>query len=84
MNIINKIKNLITEIRIRWTSESPKFWKVIQSFSITVGSIAASIVAGDKIFDLQTLGVAPIIFTVCGYILTFCCALGLAAKITKQ
>jgi len=79
-----KMSNVIKEIYERWKAESPSFWKKIMKLSVTLGSAALGIILADKQFDLQSLGVDPIIFTVCGYILTFCGALGLASKLTKQ
>lgn len=76
--------NTFKEIKERWNAESPKFWKKILGFSVSLGSSAVAILGADKMFDLQTYGVPGIIFTICGYIITACFALGLAAKITKQ
>lgn len=81
MKIINKT---ISELKERWKSETPDFWKKTLKFSLTLGTSAAGVIAVDKFFGLQDYGVSPIIFTVCGYIITFCGALGLAAKLTKQ
>ena len=78
------LKKFIQELLDRWKSESPVFWKKIMNFSITLGSAAIAILGADKMFDLQTYGVSPIIFTICGYVITFCAATGLMAKITKQ
>jgi hypothetical protein len=35
-------------------------------------------------FDLQSYGVPQLIFTIAGYVIVACAALGLAAKITKE
>jgi len=84
IKLIEYLKDFIKESKERWNAESPEYWKRILKFSIKLGTIAASIIAGDRFFDLQQYGVDPIIFTICGYILTACCALGLSAKITKK
>ena len=78
------MKKLIQEVLTRWKSESPIFWKKVMKISVTLGSAAIAILGADKMFDLQIYGVSPIIFTICGYIITFCTATGLMAKITKQ
>lgn len=72
------------ELITRWKSESPVFWKKVMKISITLGIAAIAIISADKMFGLQDYGVSPIIFTICGYIITFCGATGLMAKITKQ
>ena len=54
-------------------------------WSIGIGTAAVSVVGVDKLFNLQdTYGVSPMVFTVCGYIIVFCAALGLASKITTK
>ena len=72
------------ELRERWVAESPKFWKKVLNFSVTLGSSAAAVIGAEKLFDLQSYGVPTIIFTICGYIIVACATLGLSAKITKQ
>lgn len=53
-------------------------------YSITLGTTAVSIIGADKMFDLQYYGIPQIIFTICGYIIVACAAIGISAKITKQ
>ena len=72
------------EIKERWDAESPIFWKKIQAIAIKLGLSAVSVLGVGKLFDLQTIGVSPIVFTIAGYIIVGCATLGLAAKITKQ
>ena len=72
------------ELIKRWKSESPEFWKKIEKYSLILGSGAFGIITLDKLIDLQNYGVPAIIFTICGYILTFCAGSGLMAKITKK
>lgn len=81
---MNKMSSIIREVYERWKAESPLFWKKIMNLSVTLGTAALGIILVDKQFDLQSLGVSPIIFTICGYVITFCGALGLASKLTKQ
>ena len=76
--------NWISEITERWKSETPDFWKKIIKFSVTLGTSAVAVIASEKMFELQSYGVPTIIFTICGYIIVACAALGLAAKITKK
>ena len=78
------MEKILKEIRIRWKTESPIFWKKILNKCIYIGSTSVSILGAEKLFDLQSYGVPPIIFTICGYIIVACASLGLAAKITKE
>lgn len=82
--IKEKTREMYATLHDRWHSESPIFWKNIMKYSVTLGSTAAAIIGSDKLFDLQYYGVPQIIFTICGYIIVACAALGLSAKITKQ
>lgn len=72
----------IKEIKSRWNAKLNAFWKRILRVSITIGSAAAGIMLANTTFGLEQY-VAPIIFTISGYILTACGAMGLAAKLTK-
>ena len=75
---------LIQEIKERWVAESPEFWKKVLSFSVTLGTSAVAVLGADKLFELQSYGVPQMVFTIAGYIIVACAALGLSAKITKQ
>ena len=77
------MKKYLKEINSRWNSEINKFWKNILHTALTLGVASGGVVTVNSVFNLTSLGVAPIIFTVCGYILAICGALGLAAKLTK-
>lgn len=72
----------IKELKNRWNAELNKFWKKVLKMALTIGGSAAGILLANTTFGLEQY-VAPIIFTVCGYILTACGAMGLAAKLTK-
>lgn len=74
----------LEELKERWSAESPIFWKKIQKYCTVIGISAVSTIGVDKLFDLQSYGVSQIIFTICGYIIVACAAIGLSAKITKQ
>ena len=76
-------KPFVEQVKIRWKSELNKFWKKVLSLSLIIGSSAAGILLADSTFGLQSIGVNPFIFTISGYILTFCGAAGLMAKLTK-
>lgn len=76
--------NTTKEIKERWSSEMNEFWKKILHYSVIIGTSAAGVISADMIWNLQNYGVHPIIFTISGYILTACGALGLAAKLTKE
>jgi len=73
----------IKEISSRWNAKLNKFWKRILNLSLIIGSSAAGILLADSTFGLQAVGVNPFIFTISGYILTFCGAAGLMAKLTR-
>lgn len=76
--------NFMQEIKERWKSESPEFWKKVLKYATTLGTSAVAVLGSDKLFDLQSYGVPTGIFTICGYIIVACVAFGLSAKITKQ
>ena len=73
----------IKEISSRWNAKLNKFWKKVLKFSLILGGSAGGILTIDGIWNVQSFGVPAIIFTVCGYVLTACGAMGLAAKLTK-
>lgn len=72
------------ELKTRWASESPIFWKKIMTLAISLGTSAVAVVSADQLFGLQAYGVSQIIFTIAGYIIVASAAVGLSAKITKQ
>lgn len=85
-------KKLLENYKIfkdRWNSEINEFWNRILQLSLKLGGFCIGILGMDygikQLFQisLQDLGVPAIIFTVCGYVLTACGAMGLAAKLTK-
>ena len=77
------MKKYWKEIKLRWSSEINKFWTKILNLSLTLGIASGGMITVNGMFNLSNIGVSPIIFTVCGYILTACGAMGLAAKLTK-
>lgn len=87
MEKIHKItkKSFWKQLQERWTATSPKFWKTIENYMIVIGTSAISVLAADKMFDLQsTYGINSLIFTISGYVIVFCFAMGLSAKLTKN
>ena len=74
----------LQEIKERWSAETPKFWEKMLNFSVTLGTSAVAMIAADKMFELQAYGVPQGVFTIAGYVIVFCAALGLSAKITKK
>ena len=78
------MKEIIQEIKERLKSDTPKFWKQVRSFAVTIGTSAVSLIGADKLFDLQDYGVPQLIFTIAGYVIVACATLGLAAQITKK
>lgn len=75
--------NWYKEIKARWVAETPEFWKKVLNFSISLGTSAVAVLGVDKLFELQSYGVPQMVFTIAGYIIVACAALGLSAKITK-
>ena len=75
-------KPIVQQVKYRWKSQMNKFWKKILKYSVIIGSSAAGVLFANTTFGLSNY-VSPMIFTVCGYILTACGAMGLAAKLTK-
>lgn len=82
--MIVKDKSIYKELIDRWKSESPEFWEKIKKYSVILGTSSLGIISLNEVIDLQALGVPAIIFKICGYILTFCAASGIMAKITKK
>ena len=74
---------LYQELKERWSSETPEFWKKVMNFAITLGTSSVAVLAADKLFELQSYGVPQTVFTIAGYVIVACAALGLSAKITK-
>ena len=78
------------ELIKRWKSESPEFWRRILSVSLKIGGSALGIISVDAAiklvagYGLEELGIPHILFTVCGYVLTWCGAMGLTAKLTVK
>ena len=76
-------KPVLEQLKIRWKSQMNKFWKKVLKVSLVIGSSAAGILLANTTFGLEQY-VAPIIFTISGYILTACGAMGLTAKLTTE
>ena len=75
---------MLKELKERWKSESPDFWKKVKNFAVTLGTSAVAVLASDKLFDLQNYGVPQLVFTIAGYVIVACATLGLSAQITKK
>lgn len=75
---------LTQEIKERWSAEINEFWQKILNLAVALGTASIGIISADALWNLQSYGVHPMIFTIAGYILTACGALGLAAKLTKK
>jgi hypothetical protein len=43
-----------------------------------------AVIGADQLFNLQAYGIPQVIFTIAGYVIVACAAIGLSAKITKQ
>ncbi len=75
---------ITNEIKERWKAEVNEFWTKVLQVSVVLGTSAVGIISADALWNLQSYGVHPLIFTISGYILTACGALGLAAKLTTK
>jgi len=73
-----------SELVTRWKADLPLFWQQVLKLAIFVGSSATAVIGADQVFGLQAYGVPQIIFTIAGYVIVACTAVGLSAKITKQ
>ena len=71
------------EFKERWNAKLNKFWKKVLNISLTIALSCGGVISLDAVFNLQQYGVAPIVFTVCSYVLTAAGFMGLAAKLTK-
>ncbi len=81
----NKKNKFFYQVVKRWRSETPRFWKKIREFAIILGTSAVGVLGADQLFNLQAqYGLPQIIFTIAGYVVVFCAALGLSAQITKK
>ena len=83
------IKEIKQEVTSRWKAELNEFWAKVLELSLKIGGSAFGILAMDFALktafnmSLQDLGIPAVIFSICGYVLTACGAMGLAAKLTK-
>lgn len=78
------MKKLFLELVERWKAESPSFWKKIRNIFVSLGTAGVALVTANSAFGLVALGVPAIIFTIAGYAIAACYAIGLSAQITKQ
>ena len=84
-----EVKQIKEEVKGRWSAELNEFWATVLGLSLKIGGSAFGILAMDFALktafgiSLKDLGIPEMIFTICGYILTACGAMGLAAKLTK-
>lgn len=75
------MKKLWKELKTRWKTESPLFWKRVRQVMVTIGSAALSIIIAERSL---ALGINPKIISVCGYIVAACYAMGLSAQLTTN
>lgn len=78
------MNKLFTELKNRWLAESPAFWKNVRNKAVILGTAGVALVTANATFGLVALGVPAIIFTIAGYAIAVCYAIGLSAQITKQ
>ena len=43
---------ILKELKDRWKSESPRFWKKLMTIAISIGTSAVAVISADKLFDL--------------------------------
>jgi hypothetical protein len=73
----------VVELKSRWSAKLNEFWSRILKVSLTIALSCAGVLTLESTFGLQQYGVAPMVFTVCSYVLTAAGFMGLAAKLTK-
>lgn len=76
----NKMKKFFIEIKKRWKSETPKFWKKVRKFAVRLIIAAAGIWTVNSTFGL---GLPEIIIEVCKYAIAIGGAMGIQAQLTK-
>jgi len=75
---------IIKELNLRWQAKSPIFWQKILKLAVTLTTSAIAVLTADMTFNLVGYGVPEFIFKLCGYIVAFGSALGLASKLTIE
>ena len=43
---------ILKELKERWKSESPRFWKKIMTIFVSIGTSAVAVIGADKLFDV--------------------------------
>lgn len=75
------MKKLWKELKIRFVSKSPIFWKRVKRIVLSIGTAALAIIQADRLYGL---GIDADIISVCGYIVAVCAGMGLSAQLTTN
>jgi hypothetical protein len=73
------MKKLGKELKTRWCSETPIFWKKVKNIMISIGSGALGVIVAERSLSL---GIDETVISVCGYVVAACYAMGLSAQLT--
>jgi len=71
---------MFNEIKQRWNSDTPSFFKNIRNLSIKIGGSALAVWTANT---AMSLNLNEVILTVCKYTIMVCAALGLNSQLTK-
>lgn len=71
---------MFKQIKERWNSETPKFFKGVRKVAITIGVSATSVWLANS---TMSLGLPEIILDVCKYSIAACAAMGFTSQLTK-
>ena len=83
MKLIDTIKHNWSVLQLRWRAEKPIFWRSARNICIKIGGSAVAVLGAEKMFDLSTY-LPNIVFTICGYIIVACAAMGISAQMTVK
>lgn len=73
------MKKLWSELKTRWKSEMPKFWKKVRAFALWIGSSSLSVIIANRSLELE---IDETIISICSYIVAACAAFGLSSQLT--
>jgi len=65
----------------RWNAKSPKFFKKLKGYALSVGGSAAAVLVANT---SMSLNLNAILINVLGYVIAACVAIAGTAKLTKE
>lgn len=72
---------MLQELKDRWKSESPVFFKKVTAIAISIGSSATAVWLANSTMNLQ---LPEVLMSVCKYAIAASAAMGLTSKLTKN